>query len=427
MIVDSPENFAALKACCEAVRDPRKLPFYWIGAGASAWAGLPLWPQLAERTYRTFQSRLNADERERAQSVLDAGSLPAFFSLCKAHDSQLYFKTILGELRTPSVTRPVYTRFITAICAVRPVLIVTTNVDQCLEQQSNLPSVLYQDIDQVTDNTYPDGCILKLRGCTSVANSLVFTEEDYQRLIEQPGFLASVERLFLTRTAIFIGYGMRDQYVLNALEQANFNRPLLGTGPHFSVLPADSSAEIPRNIHLIKYDSKPHPDHRACIQVIEEIRKSREASPPTPVAEAPPRRSAHILSDVFLLGTNQTSQTAMLKNPDGKEARIEVGCGFVDSELPQLVSTAMHDTVVGLLCFDQLIAPTTIVGKLWIVLGSDIFTRLVGEGTLCFAHFERTPGVFFPDAKGITGGRLTNFVAGPRPEAPAPVEQIVQR
>jgi hypothetical protein len=54
-------------------------------------------------------------------------------------------------------------------------------------------------------DTYPGGCILKLHGCTSVTNSLIFTEEDYQRLINQPGLLASLEQLFSSRTAIFIG------------------------------------------------------------------------------------------------------------------------------------------------------------------------------------------------------------------------------
>jgi hypothetical protein len=161
------------------------------------------------------------------------------------------------------------------------------------------------------------------------------------------------------------------------------------------------------------------------IQVIEEIRRSREASSSKPVAEAPPRRSAHILSDVFLLGTNQTSQTLRLRAPDGKESRIEIGCGFVDSELAHLGTTAMHDTVVGLLCFDHLIAPTTILGKLYALLGSQIFERLVNEGTLGFAHLERTPGVLFQDVVAVTGGRLTNFFASRQPDKPATVEEFV--
>jgi SIR2-like domain len=136
---------------------------------------------------------------------MDAGRFPTFFSLCKAVDSQLYLRTIVDELRTPLVVPRVYDRFITEICAVRPALIITTNADPCLEQHSNLPTALYQDIEQVMRDTYPGGCILKLHGCTSVTNSLIFTEEDYQRLINQPGLLASLEQLFSSRTAIFIG------------------------------------------------------------------------------------------------------------------------------------------------------------------------------------------------------------------------------
>lgn len=425
MIVDSPENFAALKACREAVRDTRKPPFYWIGAGASAWAGLPLWSDLAENTYKKFQSRLSPNERADAQSAIADGRLPEFFSLCKAHDPQLYLKTILDEL-TPPAAPPVYGRFIAAVTKVRPALIVTTNVEQCLEQNSDLPSVLFTDIEQVMNANYPGGCILKLHGCTSVTNSLVFTEEDYQHLIEQPGFLPAIEQLFSSRTAIFIGYGMRDQYVLDALEKANANRPLLGAGPHFCIQ-SDPPEHIRGNVKIIRYNSRPRPDHRSCIQIVEEIQKSREPFTPVPVAEAPARRSAHILSDIFLLGQNQTSQTAMLNSPDGKEACMVVGCGFVDSELPHLYSTAMHDTIVGLLCFDQLIAPTTIIAKLWLLLGGDIFMRLTREETLHFAHFQRTPAVFFPDAKSVTGGHLTNFFAAPQIGPPASVEEIVRQ
>jgi hypothetical protein len=345
--------------------------------------------------------------------------------LCKAHDSQLYLRTILDELRTPAETPRVYTRFVTEVCAVRPALIVTTNVDQCLEQHSDLPSVLYEDIDQVMSDTYPGGCILKLHGCTSATNSLVFMEEDYRRLIEQPGFIVSLEQLFSSRTAIFIGYGMRDEYVLKCLEQAHSNLPLLGAGPHFCLLQAEASCEIKGNVRLLRYDLRPHPDHRSCIQIIEEIRRSREASSSKPAVGAPSRRSAHILSDVFLPGKSQTSQTVQLTAPDGKGPRIEVGCGFVNSELAHFGTTAMHDTIVGLLCFDHLIAPTTILGKLHTLLGSDTFQRLVNEETLSFAHLERTPGVFFPDADAVTGGSLTNFFSSRQPGKPATVEKFV--
>ncbi len=427
MFLSTPENFAALNACVEATRDSRKSLFFWIGAGASAWCGLPLWSELAEKMYQRFQSQLKRDQREQAQSALESGRFPAFFSLCKAQDPQLYLRTIIHELRTPAEAPPVYTRFITEICATKPALIVTTNIDQCLEQHSALPSVLYEDIEQVMRDTYADGCILKLHGCISATDSLIFTQEDYQRLIEHPGVLASLEQLFSSRTAIFIGCGMRDEYVINALERAHSNRPLLGAGPHFCVLPAESSCEIGGNIHLIRYDPKPHRDHRSCIQVIEEILRSRETLASKPAAETPPRRSAHILSDVLLPGTSLTGHTLRLGTPDGKESRLEIGCGFVDSELPHLGSTAMHDAVVGLLCFDQLIAPTTIIGKLHILLGSDIFERLIHEGTLSFVHLERTPGVIFPEVDAVTGGRLTNFYASWHAGHPLPVDEVVQQ
>jgi hypothetical protein len=84
----------------------------------------------------------------------------------------------------------VYARFTKAICATKPTQIVTTNVDQCLEQGADLPSVLYRDIEQVMGDHHSEGYILKLHGSTSSSESLIFTNEDYERLIGQNGFLS---------------------------------------------------------------------------------------------------------------------------------------------------------------------------------------------------------------------------------------------
>src|ERR1700737_4216881 len=182
MFVPTPENFAAIKSCVEAVRDSQKPVLFWIGAGASAWCGLPLWSQLAEQMYRRFQSQLEQRQRTVAQNALDAQQFPAFFSLCRAQNPQLYFRIVIDELRPPAQFPPVYARFTKAICATKPTQIVTTNVDQCLEQGADLPSVLYRDIEQVMGDHHSEGYILKLHGSTSSSESLIFTNEDYERL-----------------------------------------------------------------------------------------------------------------------------------------------------------------------------------------------------------------------------------------------------
>jgi NAD-dependent SIR2 family protein deacetylase len=162
MFVPTPENFAAIKSCVETVWDSQRPVVFWIGAGASAWYGLPLWPELAETLYRKFQSRLKKDQRALAQEALAAKQFPALFSLSRAEDSQLYLQTIMNELRTPADMPSAYSRFIKAICANKPTQIVTTNVDQCLEQCSDLPSVLHGDIEQVLRDQHPDGWMLHL-------------------------------------------------------------------------------------------------------------------------------------------------------------------------------------------------------------------------------------------------------------------------
>jgi hypothetical protein len=427
MFVSTPENFSAIKQCIAEVQDSRKPLVFWIGAGASAWRGLPLWPQLADRMYRRFQSCLTAIQRTMAQNVLLEKQFPAFFSLCKAQDSQLYFRTLLDELKTPVDEPRVYARFISAIRTARPPLIVTTNVDQCLEQGAQLPSVLYGDIEQVMRGQYPDGCILKLHGCTSVVTSLIFAEEDYKRLLGQTGLLSSLEQLFSSRTGIFIGSSIGDQYVLDTLKRAHAGRPLLGSGPHFCVLPFDSTSDPGEPVRCIRYDPKPHPDHRSCIQIVEEINRSREAEYRQPDPRAPVLRSATIISELLLPGTQQTSQTAELTSPDGKKARLEVGSGFVESELPHSFSTAMHDAVVGLLTFDEVVVPSAIIGKLLALLGEDTLRKLVSDGILRFVHFDLMPSVFFPDNASITGGRLINVRVFNQPDKPVTLQETLEK
>jgi SIR2-like domain len=126
-------------------------------------------------------------------------------------NSQPYFGTIIDQLKTPGEVPPVYARFITAMCAAKPTLIVTTNVDQCLEERSDLPSVLYEDIEQVMRDTYPEGCILKLHGCISATDSLIFTQEDYQSQVP-PGIFRPFSSTLVARSIHFrLGGGAPDR------------------------------------------------------------------------------------------------------------------------------------------------------------------------------------------------------------------------
>jgi hypothetical protein len=271
MFVPTPENFDAIKSCVAAVNDPERPVLFWIGAGASAWCGLPLWPELATRMYRQFQLKMEYADRVAAQDALEAKRFPKLFSLCKSRNPQLYFQTIMEELKTPDRFRSVYRRFINGLRAIEPTEVVTTNVDQCLEQATDLPSVLHMDIEQVSRLSNPRGYILKLHGSTSSSESLIFTDEDYARLLARRGLLSTLEQLFYSRTVIFIGYGLRDEYIINTLRRTYTERPLFGAGPHFAIVPSDRPDDIKGNVRLIQYDPRPHPDHRACIQIIEEL------------------------------------------------------------------------------------------------------------------------------------------------------------
>jgi len=66
----------------------------------------------------------------------------------------------------------------------------------------------------------------------------------------------------------------------------------------------------------------------------------------------------------------------------------------------------MHDLLVGLLCFDQVIAPIQALGRLHSLVGSDRFWALVREDIVTFINWSQQEGIIFPSSDSITSGDL---------------------
>lgn len=384
----------------------------WVGAGASSWCGYPLWPELAGRFHSDFLRYEPEYDRNRGLELLKAKSFPELFQVCR--DISVHrFNRLLSSGFAPREPTPVYRRFVQAISQMAPMCVLTTNVDELLE--NNLPAaatVGRRDLERAVHLLKKkEPFVCKLHGSVSDFESIVFTTEDYENLLTDATYIEFLERLLASTSLIFMGYGIQDDHVISILRRNHDVASLFGDGPHFAVLPSEPAA-LPSSVKIIRYTPEPHKDHRSSISVVEELGYLRTQEPgslPSPGhdTEAPRQnRSAHLLFHIFPPGTWSTSATIGLKNQAGAETQLIIGTGFTDAEFRDNRSTAMHDLIVGLLCFDQVVAPVQAIGRLHSLIGSDRFWALIREDILTLVNWTQQEGIIFPSADSLASGDL---------------------
>ena len=111
------------------IKKSNKPIFFWIGAGTSAWCGYPLWNELADifhSDFNTYESKYNKDI---ALELITEKKFPEFFQYCKDVNEKHYNK-LLSDNFTTKQTSPVYDRFIELLSSIKPLYILTTNIDQ---------------------------------------------------------------------------------------------------------------------------------------------------------------------------------------------------------------------------------------------------------------------------------------------------------
>jgi hypothetical protein len=337
----------------------------------------------------------------------------------------------LFSLRTPT---PVYEHFWGILKASKPLQVVTTNVDEMLERYSAASeTVQSSDLERcLTLLSAGTSFVAKLHGSISSVDSTVFATTDYERLLASPTYLTTLHVLFAQATVVFIGYSLRDRYVLDLFQKNSGARPLFGDGPHFLVQ-ANDSLVLPETIKVIRYLPEPHADHRSAITVLDIVRVTKDSGTGwfAPVNEQPHAETAfessYFLTDVTPPGTWSSSQSVVLgRAKDGLTPNIIVGQGFDNSELPQQTSPAMHDLIVGLVSFDYVYIPLSYVAKLHDLLGSEIFWIMVNAGVFRFIYFESEPLIIFRSVDTVDAGDVgmwhSSTEEGGRP--PTVAEQI---
>jgi hypothetical protein len=374
---------------------------FWIGAGASRWLGYPLWVEFARELRREFFLYVAEFDNNEALKLIDAGAFPDFFQRCRALDRARYYR-FLSSAFLPRPETDLYKRFVDALSKLIPLRILTTNIDESLEHHfSNAALFQGSDFTGCIEQLQVGGSfIVKMHGSRSAIESTVFTRPDYEKLKENSGFINTLRSIFTLSTVIFIGYSVSDQYIVDLLSENHRDMSLFGAGPHFVVSP---QVKETLNLRHIGYSLRRFPDHRSALTVLDLIRQAeqRKAEPRVEKLSEPTQRSsemkdavvktAYYISDFLPVGTWNTSTTAKLQPKNGLKPELTVGLGFTNAEIPAPPSTAAHDLLVGLICFDFAYFSLLMIGRVHELVGSTIFWELVDLDAIRFIHLQHEP------------------------------------
>lgn len=429
----SEETNFALRTLWGETRSSTRPLVLWIGAGASRWCEYPSWPEFATHCHSDFNLNVKNYDRSIAANYLATSNYPAVFQCCADADPSRYRKLLVKGFG-PRSDSGVYKRFLNALAKINPLFILTTNVDESLEKNfAGLVTVQASDIERTTDLLHArTPFVCKLHGTASSVDSMVFSTSDYEKLKGNHQYISNLQNVISNSSILFVGYGLADQYVLDMLSRVADMKTVFGDGPHFVIAP-EKPTSLPKSVRVIGYKPTPHTDHRASIQVLEEY--SSDPSPLTSILstqgnEITPAvsvQSAYLLSDVLPAGTWKTSQELIVTPEEGGGSElIIVGDGFRDGELPNLTSTAAHDLMVGLICFEKVYLPTNAIGRLHKLLGSENFWELVRQGIVIPVEWHSLPAVRFQVCDSIGDGSLTTITSYGADKGAITTEQLIR-
>jgi len=211
-------TFLAIRELKRSIQESNKPLVLWVGAGASKWLGYPLWKEVALDLRKDFFKYVATFDNAGALKLIDAGSFPRFFQQCRDLDHARYHR-FLSDSFLPRPDTPIYLRFTQALGRIAPLHILTTNVDESIEQRFPGAAVFQRSDISGCLKQLQDGnpFIAKLHGSRSSIECTVFTDEDYEKLKADTGYVNTLKVIFATATVVFLGYSVSDQYLRDLL------------------------------------------------------------------------------------------------------------------------------------------------------------------------------------------------------------------
>lgn len=216
----------------------------FVGAGFSAAAGLPSWPELVRKVARALPPEEFAAHRATLDQLLGPQESQHGSHRELEMAAQLLFDA-LGEERCRLLLRdtlrsdrlpPAMQQRLKHLLGIPFRAIVTTNFDPLLPgvppdaiayrrllrsdrfspwREATLRAALglEMDLSRATIDA-PDRPVIQLHGTLAHGSTLVFTRSQYRRrLYANPAYLTALKALLATSTVLFLGYSMRDAYL----------------------------------------------------------------------------------------------------------------------------------------------------------------------------------------------------------------------
>lgn len=200
---EDERSHAVADLAARALRDELVL---FIGAGVSSSAGIPDWITLIRALAR--KSKMDDDEIERLANlpILDQAALLERRYLLRGDGARRELRKTLAEMvraDCASISHHL-------LAALPSRQLVTTNYDRLLELASEGTGRRTSVLPHARVET-AERWLLKLHGCVSAPDDIVFTREDYLRYEQRHVALAGVmQALLFTQHVLFVGFSLND-------------------------------------------------------------------------------------------------------------------------------------------------------------------------------------------------------------------------
>jgi hypothetical protein len=237
---DSPVHVELPEDLLLSIRDGNCIAF--LGAGFTAPAGLPTWPELLSRLAERVE---DTAVREHVQQKVSGGSSDGFEEAAQILEREMGKERLEDALRAlldGDVDAKEMNRRIRLLEGIPFRGILTTNFDgvlpgfvpgpeayqTVLNTRSTTRSLFAQAMEHGRLDWRPP--VLALHGDVKLPNSIVFSRLDYRRrLYRDPAYLGFLRSTFLFHTVLYLGFSFTDAY-LNLIRSEILE--MLGREPH---------------------------------------------------------------------------------------------------------------------------------------------------------------------------------------------------